>query len=51
MVCPHVAPGELTYQSASRYWAFQFAETGLHLLLTLLLAGFCLWRVNRQLGG
>jgi hypothetical protein len=37
------------YQPASRYWAFQFAETGLYLLLALLLAGFCLWRVNRRL--
>jgi len=37
----------LTYQPASRYWAFQCAETGLYLLLALLLAGFCVWRVNR----
>jgi hypothetical protein len=40
----------VTYQPASRYWAFQFAETGLYLLLALLLAGFCLLRVNRRLG-
>jgi len=39
----------VTYQPASRYWAFQFAETGLYLLLALLLAGFCIWRVNRRL--
>jgi hypothetical protein len=40
----------VTYQPASRYWAFQCAETGLYFLLALLLAGFCLWRVNRRLG-
>ena len=34
---------------ASRYWVFQWAETGLYLLLALLLAGFCTWRVNRRL--
>jgi hypothetical protein len=39
----------VTYQPASRYWAFQCAETGLYLLLALLLAGFCIWRVNRRL--
>jgi hypothetical protein len=39
----------VTYQPASRYWAFQCAETGLYLLLALLLAGFCTWRVNRRL--
>ncbi|HTX26451.1 MAG TPA: ABC transporter permease [Streptosporangiaceae bacterium] len=36
----------VTYQPASRYWAFQFAETGLYLLLALLLTGFCIWRVK-----
>ncbi len=39
----------VTYQPASRYWAFQCAETGLYLVLALLLAGFCLWRVGRRL--
>jgi hypothetical protein len=39
----------VTYQPASRYWAFQCAETGLYLLLALLLTGFCIWRVNRRL--
>jgi len=34
---------------ALRDWAFQWAETGLYLLLALLLAGFCTWRVNRRL--
>jgi ABC-2 family transporter protein len=37
----------VTYQPASRYWAFQGAETGLYFLLALLLAGFCTWRVSR----
>jgi hypothetical protein len=40
----------VTYQPASRYWAFQCAETGLYFVLALLLAGFCLWRVNRRFG-
>jgi ABC-type transport system involved in multi-copper enzyme maturation permease subunit len=39
----------VTYQPASRYWAFQWTETGIYLLLALLLTGFCIWRVNRQL--
>jgi len=39
----------VTYQPASRYWAFQWTETGLYLLLALLLTGFCIWRVNRRL--
>lgn len=40
----------VTYQPASRYWTFQCAETGLYLLLALILAGFCIWRVNRWPG-
>jgi hypothetical protein len=39
----------VTYQPASRYWAFQWSETALYLLLALLLAGFCTWWVNRRL--
>jgi len=39
----------VTYQPASRFWAFQWTETGLYLLLALLLTGFCMWRVNRRL--
>jgi hypothetical protein len=39
----------VTYQPASRYWAFQWSETALYLLLALLLAGFCIWWVNRRL--
>jgi hypothetical protein len=37
----------VTYQPASRYWAFQWTETGMYLLLALLLTGFCIWQVNR----
>jgi hypothetical protein len=40
---------EVTYQAASRYWAFQWTETGIYLLLALLLTGFCIWQVNRRL--
>ena len=39
----------VTYQPASRYWAFQWSETALYLLLALLLAGFCIWWVNQRL--
>ena len=39
----------VTYQPASRYWAFQWTETGIYLLLALLLTGFCIWWVNRRL--
>lgn len=38
----------MTYQPASRYWAFQWTETGLYLLLALLLTGLCIWQVNRR---
>jgi ABC-type transport system involved in multi-copper enzyme maturation permease subunit len=37
------------YQPASRYWAFQWSETAIYLLLALLLAGFCTWWINRRL--
>ena len=39
----------VTYQPASRFWAFQWAETGIYVLLALLLAGLCVWLVNRRL--
>jgi ABC-2 family transporter len=39
----------VTYQPASRYWAFQWTETGLYVLLALLLTGFCIWQVSRRL--
>jgi hypothetical protein len=38
----------ITYQPASRYWPFQWIETGIFLALTLALAGFCFWRLGRR---
>jgi hypothetical protein len=39
----------VTYQPASRFWAFQWTETGMYVVLALLLTGFCIWRVSRRL--
>ena len=39
----------ISYQPASRYWAFQLTETGIYLALAAMLAGFCYWRVGRRL--
>ena len=39
----------VTYQPASRYWAFQWTETTIHLALALALAGYCFRRLNRRL--
>ena len=36
----------VTYQPASRYWAFQWTETAIYLALALALAGFCFWRIS-----
>ena len=36
----------ITYQPASRYWPFQWIETGIFLALALALAGFCFWRLG-----
>jgi hypothetical protein len=36
----------VTYQPASRYWAFQWYETALYLVLAGALAGFCFWRIR-----
>ena len=38
----------VTYQPASRYWDFQWIETGVFLALALALAGFCFWRVRQR---
>jgi hypothetical protein len=38
----------VTYQPASRYWAFEWTETGIFLALALALAGFCFWRLGRR---
>ncbi len=39
----------VTYQPASRYWAFQWHETAIFLAVALLLAGFCVWWIRRRL--
>jgi len=33
----------------SRYWAFQWSETAIYLVLALLLTGFCIWWASRRL--
>jgi hypothetical protein len=38
----------ITYQPASRYWAFQWYETAIFLALALALAGFCFWWIRRR---
>ena len=34
------------YQPWSRYWPFQWTETGLFVVLALILVGFCFWWIN-----
>jgi ABC-type transport system involved in multi-copper enzyme maturation permease subunit len=38
----------VTYQPASRYWAFQWYETAIFLAAALVLAGFCVWWIRRR---
>lgn len=38
----------VTYQPASRYWAFQWVETAIYLALALALAGFSFWWNRRD---
>jgi hypothetical protein len=38
----------ITYQPASRYWPFQWIETGIFLALALALAGVCFWQLGRS---
>ena len=40
---------QVTYQPSSRFWPFQWYETGIYTALTLGLAGFCFWRIRRRL--
>jgi hypothetical protein len=40
---------QLTYQPSSRFWAFQWYETGIYTALGLGLAGLCFWRIRRRL--
>ena len=39
----------VTYQPASRYWAFQWYETAIVTGLAIALTGFCFWRVRHRL--
>jgi hypothetical protein len=39
----------VTYQPASRYWAFQWTETAIYIALALALVGFCFWTIRRRL--
>ncbi|MFF5263639.1 ABC transporter permease [Actinomadura viridis] len=39
----------LVYQPAGRFWALQWAETGLYTVATLGLVGFCFWWIRRRL--
>ncbi|MFZ0995910.1 MAG: ABC transporter permease [Candidatus Dormiibacterota bacterium] len=39
----------LTYQPANRYWAFQWCELAIFMILALLLVGICFWWVRRRL--
>jgi hypothetical protein len=39
----------VTYQPASRFWAFQGIETAIFVVLAFLLAGLCFWWVRRRL--
>jgi hypothetical protein len=38
----------VTYQPASRYWAFQWEETAIFVAAAVLLVGFCFWWVRRR---
>jgi hypothetical protein len=40
---------EVTYQPSSRFWTFQWIETGIYAALTFGLAGFSFWWVRRRL--
>jgi hypothetical protein len=39
----------VTYQPASRYWAFQWTEAAVYTALALTLVGYCFWRITRRL--
>jgi hypothetical protein len=38
----------VSYQPASRFWAFQWYETGIFLILAVALAAFCAWSISRR---
>jgi hypothetical protein len=39
----------ITYQPASRFWAFQWYETAIFLALAVILAGVCFWWIRRRI--
>ena len=39
----------ITYQPASRFWAFQWYETAIFLALAVILTGVCCWRIRRRI--
>ena len=39
---------QITYQPASRFWAFQAYETAILAILSLALAGFCVWWIRSR---
>jgi ABC-type transport system involved in multi-copper enzyme maturation permease subunit len=40
---------EATYHPSTRFWPFQWYETGIYTALALGLAGFCFWWIRRRL--
>ncbi|GLZ08837.1 transporter [Actinomadura sp. NBRC 104412] len=40
---------KLVYHGSDRFWPLQWAETGLYVVLSLGLAGFCFYRIRRNL--
>jgi hypothetical protein len=38
----------IAYQPVDRFWALQWAETGVFLAAALVLAGFCFWWIRRR---
>ena len=38
----------ISYEPASRFWTFQWVETGIFLALALALAGLCVWWLSRR---
>jgi hypothetical protein len=40
---------QVTYQPSSRFWPFQWYETGIYTALALGLAGFCFWRLRHRM--
>ena len=39
----------VSYHPASRFWALQLRESHFFVVLSLLLGGFCFWRIRRDL--